>query len=80
MLPQGGGGIAPQPTREPLPEIEKNAQKLIDQLPQKDISVSIDSLRQFIGLAKGGEVRACLSKLRQGYRSIIRFRCLQYKT
>lgn len=56
MLPQGGGGLAPQPTREPLPEIANNAQKLIDQLPQKDISVNIDSIRQFIGLAKGGEV------------------------
>lgn len=56
MLPQGGGGLAPQPTREPLPEIANNAQKLIDQLPQKDISVNIDQIRQFVGLAKGGEV------------------------
>ena len=56
MLPQGGGGLAPQPIREPLPEIANNAQKLIDQLPQKDISVNIDSLRQFIGMAEGGEV------------------------
>ena len=56
MLPQGGGGLAPQPAREPLPEIANNAQKLIDQLPQKDISVNIDSLRQFIGMAEGGEV------------------------
>jgi hypothetical protein len=56
MLPQGGGGLASQPAREPLPEIANNAQKLIDQLPQKDISVNIDSLRQFIGLAEGGEV------------------------
>ena len=56
MLPQGGGGLAPQPAREPLPQIENNAQKLIDQLPQKDISVNIDQIRQFIGLAKGGEV------------------------
>jgi len=56
MLPQGGGGLAPQPTREPLPQVANNAQKLIDQLPQKDISVNIDSLRQFIGMAEGGEV------------------------
>jgi len=56
MLPQGGGGLAPQPTREPLPQVANNAQKLIDQLPQKDISVNIDQIRQFIGLAKGGEV------------------------
>lgn len=56
MLPQGGGGLAPQPTREPLPQIANNAQKLIDQLPQKDISVNVDQIRQFIGLAKGGEV------------------------
>jgi hypothetical protein len=63
MLPQGGGGLAPQPTREPLPEIANNAQKLIDQLPQKDISVNIDSLRQFIGLAKGGEVKDDFNKM-----------------
>lgn len=56
MLPQGGGGLAPQPTREPLPQVANNAQKLIDQLPQKDINVNIDQIRQFIGLAKGGEV------------------------
>ena len=29
---------------------------LINDLPQKDISVNIDSIRQFIGLAEGGEV------------------------
>ena len=63
MLPQGGGGLAPQPTREPLPEIANNAQKLIDQLPQKDISVNIDSIRQFIGLAKGGEVKDDFNKM-----------------
>ncbi len=56
MLPQGGGGLAPQPTREPLPQVANNAQKLIDQLPQKDISVNIDQIRQFIGMAEGGEV------------------------
>jgi len=63
MLPQGGGGLAPQPTREPLPEIANNAQKLIDQLPQKDISVNIDQIRQFIGLAKGGEVKDDFNKM-----------------
>ena len=63
MLPQGGGGLAPQPTREPLPQIANNAQKLIDQLPQKDISVNIDQIRQFIGLAKGGEVKDDFNKM-----------------
>lgn len=53
MLPQGGGGLASQPAQ---PQIENNAQKLIDQLPQKDISVNIDQIRQFIGMAEGGEV------------------------
>ena len=31
-------------------------QQLINDLPQKDISVNIDQIRQFIGIAEGGEV------------------------
>jgi hypothetical protein len=60
MLPQGGGGLASQPAQ---PQIENNAQKLIDQLPQKDISVNIDQIRQFIGLAEGGEVKDDFNKM-----------------
>ena len=51
------------PTPMPMPQtqpqqggIEQQAQQLISDLPQKDISVNIDSIRQFIGLAEGGKV------------------------
>ena len=51
------------PTPMPMPQtqpqqggIEQQAKQLISDLPQKDISVNIDSIRQFIGLAEGGKV------------------------
>ena len=51
---------APTPMPMPQPQqqggMEEKAQQLINDLPQKDISVNIDSIRQFIGLAEGGEV------------------------
>ena len=53
---------APAPMPMPMPQqqqkggIEEQAQQLINDLPQKDISVNIDSIRQFIGLAEGGKV------------------------
>jgi len=50
---------APAPMPMPQPQqggMEEKAQQLINDLPQKDISVNIDSIRQFIGLAEGGEV------------------------
>ena len=46
----------PQPQQQQKGGIEEQAQQLIADLPQKDISVNIDSIRQFIGLAEGGEV------------------------
>ena len=57
-MPPAPPGPAPMPTKQtPLPEeVSRNMQNFIDQLPQKDISVNIDQIRQFIGLAKGGEV------------------------
>ena len=50
---------APMPIPQPQQQkggIEEQAQQLINDLPQKDISVNIDSIRQFIGLAEGGKV------------------------
>ncbi len=50
---------APTPMPMPQPQqggMEEQAQQLIADLPQKDISVNIDQIRQFIGLAEGGEV------------------------
>ena len=50
------------PTPMPMPQpqqqsgIEQQAQQLINDLPQKDINVNIDQIRQFIGLAEGGKV------------------------
>ena len=50
------------PTPMPMPQpqqqggVEEQARQLINDLPQKDISVNIDSIRQFIGLAEGGKV------------------------
>ena len=51
------------PTPMPMPQtqpqqggIEQQAQQLISDLPQKDINVNIDQIRQFIGLAEGGKV------------------------
>jgi hypothetical protein len=45
----------PQPQQQ-KGGIEEQAQQLINDLPQKDISVNIDQIRQFIGLAEGGKV------------------------
>ena len=50
---------APMPMPVPQPQqggIEQQAQQLINDLPKKDISVNIDQIRQFIGLAEGGKV------------------------
>ena len=52
---------APPPMPMPQPQqqqagMEEQARQLISDLPQKDISVNIDSIRQFIGLAEGGKV------------------------
>jgi hypothetical protein len=50
---------APMPIPQPQQQkggIEEQAQQLINDLPQKDISVNIDQIRQFIGLAEGGKV------------------------
>ena len=50
---------APMPMPVPQPQqggIEQQAQQLINDLPQKDINVNIDQIRQFIGLAEGGKV------------------------
>ena len=52
---------APAPMPMPMPQqqkggIEEQAQQLINDLPQKDINVNIDQIRQFIGLAEGGKV------------------------
>ena len=52
---------APTPMPMPTPQpqqggIEQQAQQLINDLPQKDINVNIDQIRQFIGLAEGGKV------------------------
>ena len=47
---------APTPMPIPQPQqggMEEKARQLINDLPQKDISVNIDSVRQFIGLAEG---------------------------
>ena len=50
------------PTPMPMPQpqqqggVEEQARQLINDLPQKDISVNIDSIRQFLGLAEGGKV------------------------
>ena len=51
----------PAPMPMPIPQqqkggIEEQAQQLINDLPQKDININIDQIRQFIGLAEGGEV------------------------
>jgi len=51
----------PAPMPMPMPQqqkggIEEQAQELINDLPQKDININIDQIRQFIGLAEGGEV------------------------
>ena len=46
----------PQPQQQQKGGIEEQAQQLIADLPQKDINVNIDQIRQFIGLAEGGEV------------------------
>ena len=57
-MPPAPPGPAPMPTKQtPLPEgVSRNMQSFINDLPQKDISVNIDQIRQFIGLAEGGEV------------------------
>ena len=50
---------APMPIPQPQQQkggIEEQAQQLINDLPQKDINVNIDQIRQFIGLAEGGKV------------------------
>ena len=53
---------APAPMPMPMPQqqqkggIEEQAQQLINDLPQKNINVNIDQIRQFIGLAEGGKV------------------------
>lgn len=50
---------APMPMPTPQPQqggLEQQAQQLINDLPQKDINVNIDQIRQFIGLAEGGKV------------------------
>jgi len=50
---------APMPMPQTQPQqggIEQQAQQLISDLPQKDINVNIDQIRQFIGLAEGGKV------------------------
>ena len=53
---------APAPMPMPMPQqqqkggMEEQARQLINDLPQKNISVNIDSIRQFIGLAEGGKV------------------------
>ena len=46
----------PQPQQQQQAKMEEQARQLINDLPQKDISVNIDSIRQFIGLAEGGKV------------------------
>jgi hypothetical protein len=51
----------PPPMPMPQPQqqqagMEEQARQLISDLPQKDISVNIDSIRKFIGLAEGGKV------------------------
>jgi len=52
---------APPPMPMPQPQqqqagMEEQARQLISDLPQKDINVNIDQIRQFIGLAEGGKV------------------------